>query len=400
VFAVLWSFFSEGQALVRSLAVVQVPPYPPMGGVALRNWQNICLLKQWGIVGVFSIYKGRREDTNLPGVELWHHYDIASPRRSPLAKVERRLQWLRPQGYPYADWLYTNEAAQQLENCLQQFQPDVVLFEEVWLYRYLPRVERYGCPLILDNHNIEGAKEAYRQKGQGFVDLWQHLRLTQLKAVERDFVKRAAQTWLCSAEDQRLLSQLYGSRNESWIIPNGVDVPFYAEAKSCQIARLKTPKQPYCLLFLAKFSYLPNAEAADILIQRVYPQLQQQYPDCQLLLVGRDPTPQMLQAVQEFPGIQVTGAVKDVRPYLALAEVLAVPLRQGGGTRLKILEAFAAGCAVVSTTKGAEGLAVQSGVQLLIRESPTDMAAGVAQLWENVEMRSDLIQAAWDLVND
>lgn len=370
-----------------------------MGGVPLRNWQNICLLGQLGKVSVFSIHKGLGKQASLPEITSWHHYDIGRSARSQLAKIQRRLQWIRPKGHVYVDWLYTDQAAQQLARVLEQVQPDLVIFEEVWLYRYLPVVQRYGCPTILDNHNIEGVKEEYRKRQGLEATLSQRIRLGQIRAIERAFIRQTSQTWVCSQEDQLLLQQQYGNSARSQIIPNGVDTDSYRSVRQGQMQPATgLGKQP-TVLFLAKFSYEPNAEAADILVQQIFPRLCQHTADCQLLLVGKAPTPNMIHAAQSHPNIVVTGQVEDVRPYLAAAQVTVVPLRQGGGTRLKILEAFAAGRPVVSTAKGAEGLTVQDGVHLLLRESAEELADGIIQLWEDADLRSQLAAAAWELVN-
>jgi glycosyltransferase involved in cell wall biosynthesis len=106
----------------------------------------------------------------------------------------------------------------------------------------------------------------------------------------------------------------------------------------------------------------------------------------------------MQAAAKREPSIIVTGSVADVRPYLAAASVMVVPLLQGGGTRLKILEAFAAGCPVVSTAKGAEGIKARDGEHLLIRNEVEELVAGVCQLWSNRSLREKLASSAYELV--
>jgi glycosyltransferase involved in cell wall biosynthesis len=387
---------------VRSLIIVQAQPYPPIGGVALRNWQNINLLAQLGVVKVISIYANRQAVATLPGNNIdWCHYDLYQMPRSRLSKIQHRLQWIRPLGVPRVDWVYKEEIAQELAQCLHSFQPDLVVFEEIWLYRYLATVQRYGCGTVLDNHNLEVDKERYRHQADGpwYKGLMEKWRLRQVRAVERAFIRGVTQTWLCSNEDQVLLQQCYGDY-PTWVIPNGVDVAFYDSVRQGQMPLPDgwTTDGP-TVLFLAKFSYGPNQEAVEILMEDIYPRLAEHYPACRVLLVGTDPTPAMERAALENSHIVVTGRVPDVRPYLAAAQVIVVPLRQGGGTRLKILEAFAAGCPVVSTAKGAEGLQVQDGQHLLLRESAADLAAGIMSLWEDEAQRQHLAAAAWNLVN-
>jgi glycosyltransferase involved in cell wall biosynthesis len=115
-------------------------------------------------------------------------------------------------------------------------------------------------------------------------------------------------------------------------------------------------------------------------------------------LVGRGATGFMKEAAQQNFNIIVTGEIPDIRPYLAAASVMVVPLYKGGGTRFKILEAFAAGCPVVSTTKGAEGLNVENGKHLLIADDVDAMIEGIEQIWSNQNLAKTLIEFGYELV--
>ena len=369
-------------SICRSLVIVQVPPYPPMGGVALRNWQTLNLLKRQGEVAIFSIYKGGDEASKWltqAGFQITH-YDIASPNRSWFEKAKNRLGVIRPDGYPYSDWLYTAEAARALQQLVDKFQPTLIVFEELWLYPYLKVVSPYPCKLVLDNHNVEGNKENYRLEPR---------KLSQIRHIERKFVQKVDQTWVCSSVDAYQLQQLYGTGNTVKVIPNGVQADFYRQPHQDHTARKNRD-----LLFLGKFSYQPNEEAALILINEIFPGLKHRYPDAQLWLVGRDPTAAMEIAAQTHTDVYVTGMVPDVRPYLKTASIMVVPLRQGGGTRLKLLEAFASRCPVVSTSKGAEGLDVKDNYHFCVGETPEQIIERVIYLWQNKSLVQQMTENA------
>lgn len=374
--------------IARCLVIVQVPPYPLTGGVALRNWQTLNLLKQLGEVAIFSIYKGPPQSSQFLTEQGFKqgHYDIGSPHRSIIEKLKNRLGKLRRDGYPYTDWLFTREGETALATFLNDFQPTLVVFEELWFYPYLQIVETYAeshpCAIILDNHNIEGLKEHYRAQSH-------HLR--QVRYLEGRFANRVDQVWVCSAVDAAQLTRLYGTDISVHVIPNGVQAEFYQPVFTAR----DTQSFERSLLFVGKFSYGPNEEAALILLRDIYPRLQQRYPDAQLWLVGCDPTDKMRAAAA--PGINITGLVADVRPYLAKAGVMAVPLQQGGGTRLKLLEAFAAGCPVVSTTKGAEGLSVVDAEHVYLRDRTDDMVNAIEMIWQSPERGRTLANKAYQL---
>ncbi len=389
---------------VRTLFIISFnESYPPLSGGSLRNWQNINMMMKFGCVGIFSIFQGKPNCQTMPGVDLWHHYNLAEAQRSLWEKLELRFWWLHPRGSRRVNWLYTKVAAQQLKEVLAEFQPDLVV-TDMRAYRYLPVVKRYGCRLILDQHNVNGIwlEEFYSAGcliGNRKLTIQEKIELSRIKSIERDFLCQANQVWMCSQVDDKLLQDLYGKVWHTRVVPNGIDVAQYECVRfgKCTLPEGLEQKQRY-LLYLGLYSYSPNAVAAELLIDQIYPRLRQVYPDCRLLLVGRYPTQRMKEATEQDAGIIVTGEVADVRPYLAAASVMAVPLRYGGGTRLKILEAFAAGCPVVSTAKGAEGLKVKDGEHLLIRDEIEGIVEGVCQMWSDPALGEKLANCAYELV--
>jgi glycosyltransferase involved in cell wall biosynthesis len=274
-----------------------------------------------------------------------------------------------------------------LQFIFREFDPDVVILEELWLQSYLRAIRRSGRPWIYDAHNVELMLQPSR-----FLR-W------KVHAIEGAVVRRATQIWTCSAQDQELLRLHYGRSDGVRVIPNTVDVCQYSDEAPGRCRRLDGQHGTGpALIYTASFSYPPNALAAQILIEELYPRIKATYPECRLVLVGNRPTEQMLDAARADAGIIVTGRVPDVRPYLAGADVVVVPLMNGGGTRLKILEGFAARRPVVSTSKGAEGLDATNRIHLLVRDGVEEIADGVKQILMHPELRNSLVRNAYDLV--
>lgn len=376
----------------RTLFLVQQQPYPLNGGVSLRNWQNLNLMRRWGPVGIFSIYKGQPELKSLPEFEFWHHHDSSSFQRPWWEKVQRRLWWLRREGNSRADGVYTHQAAQQLKQVLATYQPDLIIVEQIWFHRYLPILKQYGCPIFFDNHNVEGDDSRY----QGVTNMSKR-KLANVRHIEQKFIRQVTQTWMCSETDIEMLHRLYTlPKDNIKVIPNGINPDDYADLRS---GLVKAPpdldSNPHTLIYLGRFSYQPNAEAAELLIQEIFPVLKTYSDDCKLLLVGLDPTPTMLSAAATDSKIIVTGRVDDVKPYIAAASMMVVPLQKGSGTRLKLLEAFAAGCPAISTAKGAEGLQVKDGQHILIRETPQEMVNAIKQLWKHPDQAKAMADQAY-----
>ncbi len=154
------------------------------------------------------------------------------------------------------------------------------------------------------------------------------------------------------------------------------------------------------MVLTARFDYPPNAIAARFLVEEILPRLWERLPSARLQLVGSDPTSFVRAAAAKDPRIEVTGPVPEVTPFLARAFAVAVPLFQGGGTRLKVLEAFAAGTPVVATSKAVEGLDVTEGAHFLAAESADEFVAALLALWTNPARAAEMAAGARRLARE
>ncbi len=390
---------------IRTLFITKYPPYPPVGGSPLRNWQNITRMMKLGPVAIFSIAFDRpASNAELPpDITIYNYYNVRDLRkqRSVWKKIKHRMWQQRPCGHPWADWFDSDIVAQELSQAIAKFQPHIVIFEEPWFHHYFNIVKRQGCLTIYDAHNIETVlqRDLTSSLPQDISKVNPILLAKKIEIIERDLISKVDQIWVCSKEDKILVDKLGSKIPPIHIVPNGLDVASYDSVRLRQCPppnQLDTVLQS--IIFTARFGYPPNSEAAQILIDQIYPHLRETFPNTRLMLVGIEPTQYMRQAAKQDSGIVVTGPVSDVRPYLAAASVVVVPLWQGGGTRLKILEAFAAGRPVVSTPKGVEGIKVKDGEQLLIRDSIEEFVAGVSQLLSEPAFGQKLADSAYNLV--
>lgn len=380
---------------IKTLFITKMS-YPLIGGVSMRNWQNISIMMQFGPVAIFSISDQDCNIDKIDGIVVWQHYN-ANKDASLLLKIQRGIWWLKMLGLNDF-WAYIQPAREQLNNMIKSFQPDLIIVEELWLYHYLSVIENYQCHIIFDEHNVEANLFQTIKCSEPNVRTWlrKKLHLPQIKFIENDLIQKTDQVWVCSRQDQELLQNLYGKNSHIYVIPNGINMQYYEciyteKTKSFY----NSEKSQLNILFPGHFGYVPNIEAAELLIREIYPKLKETYADCRLLLVGRSPTQFMQEASNENPHIIVTGEVEDMRPYLAMANMMVVPLQKGGGTRFKILEAFAAGCPVISTNKGAEGLNAEDGKHLLIRDNIIDIVAGIIELFSNPHLGKDLSHAGY-----
>lgn len=181
-----------------------------------------------------------------------------------------------------------------------------------------------------------------------------------------------------SDEDQQTIRREFGVNHIS-TLPTGVDTDFFPPRGNSSV--------PGRLVFVGSMDWDPNEDGVVWFLQNVYPLIRQAVPNVSFVVVGRNPSPRLWAIAAKVPAVEVTGTVPDVRPYLSQAEVVVVPLRIGGGTRIKIPEAMAMAKAVVSTPIGAEGLPFQDGKQIRLAEQPRDFADAVIELLENTSLR-------------
>jgi glycosyltransferase involved in cell wall biosynthesis len=150
-------------------------------------------------------------------------------------------------------------------------------------------------------------------------------------------------------------------------------------------------------VFVGSMDWLPNQDGVEHFVNRIWPEIREKRPNAAFQVVGRNPPPRV-RRLGQAPGVEVVGAVPDVRPYLAEAAVVVVPLLVGGGTRIKIFEAMAVEKAVVSTSLGAEGLELTPGEHIMLADTPSEFAEAVCGLLENADHRARLASAARRLV--
>jgi glycosyltransferase involved in cell wall biosynthesis len=169
-------------------------------------------------------------------------------------------------------------------------------------------------------------------------------------------------------------------------VPTGVDVSYFRPTAEAEAAT--------DLAFVGSMDWMPNIDGAVWFVNEVLPLIKRKLPGCTLAVVGRTPGREVTELAQREPGIRITGTVADVRPWLWESKVSIVPLRIGGGTRLKIYEAMAAGTPVVSTTIGAEGLDISPGENILIADRPDAFAEACVRLLNNEAQRQRVAAAA------
>lgn len=243
--------------------------------------------------------------------------------------------------------------------------------------------------VVLDEQNIEYEIQSRSAAvtSAGPRKLYDQLNHRKLRREEERAWRSVDAVAATSPRDEAAIRQACPTARTA-VVPNAVDTEFFSPG---------SPKaEPHTVLFFGTLAYYPNVEALTFFLREVMPLVRRSHPTVQLRIVGAMPPPAIMRLAG--PDVVVTGFVDDVRPHLARASVVIAPLRIGGGTRLKILEAMAMARPVVSTTLGAEGLAVTHGRELLVGDGPEGFAAQVRRVLDDDDLARDLGAAGRRLV--
>lgn len=391
----------SGTPEVRTLFVTRDAPYPPRSGALVRNWLNINAMSDLGPVAVFSVGERASNVAVLPRITAWRHHGDGGRSSSVGRTLSDIRRVVRAREFHVTDSRHAKEISHSLHEFARSFKPDLTVIEN-WLDAFPTSLHEVGGKIVVDAHNIESLlqSEMLRKSRNALLVARSYVRWIFARNIERRLFETADDVWLTSHEDMARLRAFTRRPVPCRVIPNAVDVDSYEAVRRGLADMVRAlPRQTHSICFIGLFQHRPNAQAAHLLIDEILPRLRHRFPNARLVLVGRDPTQEMRRAAQRDPGIIVTGSVVDTRSYLAACDLTVVPITTGGGTRLKILEAFASGIPVVSTPVGAEGLVVRDGEQLLIRQTVNELVEAATAVWENRELAKSLADRAFALVN-
>jgi polysaccharide biosynthesis protein PslH len=368
---------------MRILFVTYGLPWPPRSGVRIRDFNLIKYLSRHHSILLLSLLEFPEEVEQLVQLSPYcEMVDAVIARRLGLREgvvaVGRTMRARRPlatQGF------YSEELAARIQAVVASRNVDVVQIEHSFLAPYvdvLPEGTRYKK--VLSFHNV--GFQQYRRMTRlrlGFADrLGFAVKALLMRGWEVAHAEKFDHCIVVSPAERHVL-QAAGLTRPISVIHNGVDTELYRplpEARSGNV-----------LLFVGTMGYAPNVDAVLYFHRAIMPLIRRRVPDVELIVVGAHPRPQ-IRKLAMHSDVTVTGKVPDVVPYYERSRVSIVPLRAGGGTRLKILESMALGRPVVSTSIGCEGLDVVNQVDLLIADAPAAFAEGVVRLLLDRELRA------------
>jgi glycosyltransferase involved in cell wall biosynthesis len=366
-------------ARLRLLWVSQNLPYPPKTGVLQRNYNLIREAASFADVHLVAIVKQdilptfeeataarelaklctRVDTVRLPIEDSRLHFMAVA-----LASLVTRAPFT-------ANWARSPVLRAALERAIAAGPFDAVYFDTISLagYRHLVK----DTAIALNHHNIESHLFERRldYERNPLRRFYYGIEASKLRRYEAEVAAEFDTHLVCSTLDgQRLRDIRPGISTD--VIANGVDVDYFRSSGG--------GREPGHLVMVSGMNWFPNRDAVMFMITDIWPKLSARLPDVTLTIVGASPPPAVTELAARDARVTVTGFVDDVRPYMDRAQVYLCPMRDGGGTRLKILDALSMGLPIVSTTMGLEGIDVQPERDVLVADTPDEFVTQIERL--------------------
>jgi len=363
----------------------QTLPYPPDAGPAIRTYHVLRILSRVFDITALCFYRRKGglapEDPTASLAQLRHFAHVEAVP-VPQEHSVTRLAWNHLQsvgrGRVYAAFTYHSDAfARRLRDLLGTRRFDLVHVDSIVLCRYFPLLA--GLSVVCVHHNVESALLKRRARVErAWRRAYFAYQARLMEREERRWCGRCALNVVVSEPDRDALRRIAPSATCA-VVPNGVDTTAFHPH----------PGRNDGMVYVGEMAWFPNRDALQYFCEEILPRVRAAGERARARWVGRAPE-EMRAAYQERYGVELTGYVPDIRPLVKHAACYVVPLRVGGGTRLKILDAWAMGKAIVSTSLGCEGLAAEDGGNILIRDDADSFAHAVCSVLQDEALRQRL----------
>lgn len=370
---------------LKILWISHLIPYPPKGGVLMRSYNLVNELARYHDVDVFALNQKRLLGNYFPdlasGIAAARQHLGAILRRFEIGDIpSEQARWGRylraltslVRSTPYSiNWLESAQAQRQIDQWLADGEYDAVHFDTISLAVY--HRDTIRCPTVMDHHNIE-SHMMFRRASQESHPLkrWYYgQEARRLLAFEKKMMRRFDAHIVCSADDRLRLLEIDPTLRVQ-VVPNGIALR--PDPKPRQ------PVQPPRLLFIGGLDWYPNQDAMHFFIDSLWATIKARIPGVEMHVVGKNPSAHIAATAAADPQFKVHGYVDDITGFYAEALAYVCPIRDGGGTKLKVLDALAHRLPIVAHPLACEGIEVIDGEEVLLAETADQFAAQIARL--------------------
>ena len=384
---------------MKILMLTPYLPYPLLSGGQIRTYNLLKKMAKLHEITLFSLIKNDEEKQYIKELEKYCH-KVRVFKRSTKPFTLQNILRTAFSTYPFLVIRnHVGEVINAIQKELESDNYDLIHAETFYMMPHIPKTD---IPVILVEQTIEylGYESFAQNIKLKFLQPLLNLDIKKIKYWEKYYWQTCSQLVTMSEEDKNFIQKEIGHTTPIAVVANGVDTAWFAQNK---FKKRKTPT----LLSVGTFKWLPNIEAVNFLVKKVWPLIKAKRSDVKLWIVGNAPTAQILEYAQHDPQIEVSGRVPDIREAFSGAHILLAPVFSGKGTRYKILEAMASGTPIIATSIAVEGLGVKNGEEVLIANQAQTMAATTLKLLEDQGLQNKLSQNGqkfvrhhfdWDLI--
>lgn len=366
-------------------------PFPLLSGGQIRTYNLLKKLANKHEVTLFSLIKDNNEKKYIPELEKYCK-NVKVFKRSSKPFTMKNVFKTAFSSYPFL--VIRNHAPQiisAVEDELKREKYDLIHAETFYM---MPHIPKTSIPTILVEQTIEYlGYESYAKKASPLLRSILNIDINKIRRWEKYYWKACDTLIVMSEDDKKYISNEIKESKKIEVVANGVDTKWFEEIK-------KTEHKFPTLLSVGTFKWLPNVEAVEFLVKKVWPIVKNKLPNVRLWIVGNAPTDQVYQYERKDQSIQVIGRIPDIRDAFSGADVLMAPVFSGKGTRYKVLEAMASGTPIVATNTAVEGLNVKNGVHIMTSDTAEGMADLAIELLNNSEKRKNMAKFGKEFVKN
>lgn len=359
-------------------------PYPPNSGGNIRTFNLIKMASKYHNISLVSLVH-KDEFKYISELEKYCSVYPIEINSNKYGRIFSLFSF-----YPYQTMLkyHSKYFKQKIQEVIHQNEFAVIQIESLHMVANLTEI---NLPKILDSHNIESdiLRRIFEANMLQIKSILNYVDYLKNLIYERKSVREMDGCIAVSESDLKRLSNMGSKR--AMLLPNCVDLNYYKQQERKQF----TPR----IVFTGLMNWYPNVDAIDLFCKTVYSSLKEKIPDIEFYIVGRNPSQTILK-YSSISGITITGEVADVRQFVADADICIVPLRIGGGTRLKILEYFAMHKPVISTSIGVEGIDVVNKEHLIIEDDISKFPDRIVELLANKKLQQKMVANSYKLVQE
>jgi len=374
---------------LRILFLSQRFLFPMDTGGKIRTGKILGQLSKMHHVTVISNVESPKDDPYLDGTDLFCNKFI----RVPWVEVKRFTTAFYWKIFKYSFSRYPismlNDYSSELENAvlteLENGKYDIAICDFMQSALNFKKVN--NIPIMLFQHNVESviAQRHMQRSKDPISKIFWWLQFRKMYYYEKKMCQRFDSVVAVSDADKTKMENWYGLK-KVFTIPTGVDIEYFNENMGI--------KEKNQLVYVGAMDWLPNEDAVIFFLKDIFPLVKGHIPDVNLKIVGRNPSPKLEKVITGHKNVELTGWVEDTRPYIAESAVFIVPIRIGGGTRMKIYQAMAMSKAVVSTSIGAEGLPLENDKHIIFADDNKSFANSIMTLLNNAEKRKKIGETA------